>query len=40
MIRHRHMRPLLGGPHLSIVFTIFGIILLLVFVLMYPSTLH
>jgi hypothetical protein len=34
------MRPLVGGPQFSIAFTIFGVILLLLFVLLYPSTLH
>lgn len=40
MIRHRPMRPFVTGPHFSIAFSIFGIILLLIFVLLYPHALH
>ena len=40
MIRHRPMRPLITGPQFSIAFTLFGIILMLLFVLLYPSTLR
>jgi hypothetical protein len=39
MIRHRPLRPLVG-PQFSIVFTILGIILLLLFVLLHPRTLY
>lgn len=40
MIRYRPMRPLVTGPLFSFTLTLFGIFLMLLFVLLYPTALR